>query len=310
MLFWDPLQNLLLAECCFMFFCIVNTAFSGMFDKEQNQTLLVCEHWDLICILQLFHGLCLSWLRCLWPARAGQILLLVGLCAPFQNHGSRVQFLFHLSAKGDESENTPFIELMIFCPSPFTGIHWRTLIGGRSWQVLFERISGSGRVLLWGAGEFWLRWGIISREKCCLSGSHCFSCPSQFCWVHTFLLMPGHWVTTGKNKFSLTVVSLGSLSFAAFFALQEILFISCLSLTPELHTEQSASCFLAVCVALVQIGGVPELKLKIPWHMHPFLSCSSLDHIFIRCSFLLSHLRLLFLYFISWVNLSLIKLGS
>lgn len=55
--------------------------------------------------------------------------------------------------------------------------------------------------------------------------SHCFSCLSQLCWVHTFLLLPGHWVTTGKSKFS-TVVLLPSLSFAAFFALQGILFIS------------------------------------------------------------------------------------
>lgn len=61
-------------------------AFSGMFGKQQNQTLLVCEHWDLICILQLFCGLCLSWLRYLWPTWAGQILLLVGFSSLF--HGT------------------------------------------------------------------------------------------------------------------------------------------------------------------------------------------------------------------------------
>lgn len=180
-------------------------AFSGMFDKQQNHTLLVCEHWDLICILQLFWGLRLSWFRCLWPTWAGQILLLVGLKnlhahAPFQNHGSRGQFLFHPCAPGHESENTPFIELMLFCPSSLTGTYWKVLKGGRSSWVLSERISGSGRVLLWCASEFWLTWGIILRGKCCLSGSHCFSCPSQLCWVHTFLLLPGHWVTTGRKQ--------------------------------------------------------------------------------------------------------------
>lgn len=279
-----------------------NTAFSGVFDKQQNQTLLVCEHWDLICILQLFCGLRLSWFRCLWPTWAGQILLLAGLKnlhAPFQNHGSRVQFLFHLSDPGHESENTPFIELMIFCPSSLTGMCWKVLIGGRSSWVLSERISGSGRVLLWCASEFWLTWGIVLRGKCCLSGSHCFSCPSQLCWVHTFLLLPGHWVITGRKQDSFGSGIVGILEFCCVLCITRDTFhLLSLFPTPELHAAQSASCFLAVCVALVQTGGVAELKLKIPWHVYPFLSFFSLGHIFITGSFLLSRLRLLFLRFI------------
>lgn len=81
------------------------------------------------------------------------------------------------------------------------GIHWRVLKGARSCLVLFERISGSGRVLLWGAGELWLRWGIISREKCCLFASHYFSWPSQLCWVHTFLLLLGTESLQEKTSF-------------------------------------------------------------------------------------------------------------
>lgn len=180
-----------------------------------------------------------------------------------------------------------------------TGIYWKVLIGGGSSWVLSERISGLGRVLLWCASEFWLTWGIILRGKCCLSGSHSFSCPSQLCRVHTFLLLPGHWVTTGRKQDSFGSGIAGILEFCCVLCITRDTFhLLSLFPTPELHTAQSASCFLAVCVALVQTGGVAELRLKIPWHVHPFLSFSSLGHIFITGSFLISHLRLFFLRFI------------
>lgn len=244
-----------------MFFCIVILHFLGCLIS--NKTSFVSFLALTICILQLFCGLCLSWFRCLWPTWAGQILLLAGLkhlqCAPFQNHGSRVQFLFHPSAPGHESESALFVELMIFCPSALIGIYWQALIGGRSSWMLSERA-----ILPLAQGEFCSDvllssdWGeeysqgrsaasqVLIASPACLSFA---GCTPFSCCLGTESLQ--------ERKFPLTVALLWSLSFAAFFALQEILFIS--------HLPSPLQSLTLHKVPLVSLLSVLHLLRLVGW---------------------------------------------
>lgn len=162
------------------------------------------------------------------------------------------------------------IDLAVIFPPPTAPvfaarIYWKEWRDGTSSWVLSKRISGSGRVSLTGQ-EVLVDVRSNGKGNVLTPAFSSLLLHVSLC-IH--LSHPVFWIESvqqkkKKKKIALTMLSLRSLNFAAFFGLQETLFISSFSPFPTqswtLHNVPLVPLLsvLQLCndLALVQTGGI------------------------------------------------------